>query len=94
MSTLDATQQEILVVIAGFIREVIGEDAEDIPIAMETSFADDLEIESIEIVALAEKIQERWGEELDFAGWLSSKELDEIIQLRVGDLVEYIAACT
>ena len=84
----------ILEGVAEMIREVIGEDwADDVPIAMETSFAKDLELESIEFVALAEKLKERYGREVDFAGWLGGMELDQILGLRVGQLVELIVRC-
>ena len=63
------------------------------PITMATSFNADLELESIEFVALAEKLQQRYGESVDFVGWISRKELDQIIGLTVGELVEFIASC-
>lgn len=85
---------EALAVVAEILREVIGEDwANEIEITRETSFADDLELESIEFVALAERLQERYGADVDFVGWLSGKELDDIIALRVGDLVAFIERC-
>ena len=88
------TQDSTLEVVTGMIREVIGEDWElERPITAETSFADDLELESIEFVALAEKLHGRYGADVDFVAWLSGKELNEIIQLRVGDVVEYIDRC-
>jgi len=49
----------------------------------------DLEIESIELVALGEQLQERYAH-VDFAGWLSTMEVDEIIAMTVGDLVDHI----
>jgi acyl carrier protein len=68
--------------VSAMIREVIGEDWDlDEEITMETSFSDDLELESIEFVSLAEKIQAEYGDSVDFVTWLSSKELDEIIAL-------------
>ena len=63
------------------------------PIGMQTSFNADLELESIEFVALAEKLQEEYGVNVDFVGWISKKELDDIIALTVGELVEFIASC-
>jgi acyl carrier protein len=88
------SQDKTLEEVARMIREVIGEDWElDQPITRETSFAEDLELESIEFVALAEKLQTTYGARLDFVPWLSSKELDEIIALKVGDVVEYIERC-
>jgi len=86
--------QESLERLAGFIREVIGEEwADDIEIVAETSFNNDLELESIEFVALAEKLQEHYGKRVDFVGWLSGKDINEIIQMTVGDLVEFIVSC-
>lgn len=87
-------RDETLAEVADIIREVIGEAwVDETPIGLETSFSDDLELESIEFVALAERLQERYGEGVDFVGWLSQKTLDDIIALRVGELVEHIQQC-
>jgi acyl carrier protein len=89
-----AGPDEILPVVAELIREVIGEEwAQDTPIELGTSFSDDLELESIEFVALAEALQERYGQSVDFVGWLSGMELNRIIGLEVGDLVRFIQTC-
>ncbi len=86
-----STQAEILVTVTQLLHDVIGEEwAGDIDIEMETSFSDDLELESIEFVALAEKMQETFGDSINFAGWLSSLELDAIIGLKVGDVVDFV----
>jgi acyl carrier protein len=88
------TREEVLATVARLIAEVIGEEwIEDQAITLETSFEKDLELESIEFVALAEKLQERYGKGVDFVGWLSGKELDEIIGFTVGELVEFIVRC-
>jgi acyl carrier protein len=88
------SKDSVLNEVARVVRDVIGEEwASDIPISLTSSFADDLELESIEFVALAERLKEKYGKKVDFAGWLAKKELKEIIGLRVGDLVEFIAAC-
>ncbi len=85
---------EILNTVATLVREVIGEEwAEEVEIAPETSFSDDLELESIEFVALAEALETHYGADVDFVGWLSGMELDAIIALKVGDLVEFIRRC-
>ncbi len=87
-------ENAVLATVSELIREVIGEEwANDVAIEMCTSFSDDLELESIEFVALAELLQERYGEAVDFVGWLSDMELDEIITLEVGVLVQYIERC-
>jgi acyl carrier protein len=89
-----ADEQEVLHTVAGMIRDVVGEDwARDVPIGMHTAFGKDLELESIEFVALAEKVQSRYGQSVDFVNWLSQKDLDTIINLTVGDVVEFIVRC-
>jgi acyl carrier protein len=86
--------ERVLAELATLVREVIGEAwAEDVPITLETSFGADLELESIEFVALAERLTARYGSQVDFAGWLADKELGDIIGLRVGQVVEFIVAC-
>jgi len=81
--------------LATSLREVIGESwADDLAITRETSFNRDLELESIEFVALAEKLQEAYGGRVDFAAWLADQELDKIIQLTVGEVVDFIHSCT
>ena len=86
---------DILATVAQLIKEVVGEEwITDTPIGMTTSFSDDLELESIEFVALAERLQETYGEPVNFVGWISEMELDDIITLRVGQLVEFIARCS
>ena len=92
---LDAHKAEVLGHVARLIREVIGEEwAEDVPIGMATSFSGDLELESIEFVALAERLRGAYGAGVDFAGWLATMELKDILSLDVGQLVEFIARCT
>jgi acyl carrier protein len=86
--------QAVLETVAALLREVMGDEGGlGPPIGMDTSFNADLELESIELVALAEKLHERYGERVDFAGWISGMELDAIIGLRVKDLVERIVQC-
>jgi acyl carrier protein len=84
----------ILRTVEKFVLEIAGDELLLAgPITMTTSFNADLELESIEFVALAEKLQAHYGASVDFVGWISKKELDEIIGLTVGDLVEFIASC-
>jgi acyl carrier protein len=81
------TVEKLLVEVAGDELLLVG------PITPATSFNADLELESIEFVALAEKLQQHYGASVDFVGWISKKELDQIIALTVGELVEFIASC-
>jgi acyl carrier protein len=88
------SNEEILRTVEKLVVEVAGDEILLAgPITMETSFNADLELESIEFVALAEKLQQHYGSSIDFVGWISKKELDQIIALTVGELVEFIASC-
>jgi acyl carrier protein len=85
---------EILRTVEKLIVDVVGDEiALTGPITMTTSFNQDLELESIEFVALAERLQQHYGQGIDLVGWISTKELDQIISLTVGELVEFIASC-
>ena len=63
---------------------------DDIEITMTTTFNRDLELESIDLVTLAGLLQERYGRQVNFAEFLAGMEFDEIIELTVGRLVEYV----
>ncbi|WP_344603006.1 phosphopantetheine-binding protein [Sporichthya brevicatena] len=92
--TVDArttAEAEVLDVVRRLITETIGEEyLLDLEIGMDTSFEDDLEMESIEFVKFGAKLTEHYGGDVDFAGFLADKDLDEIIEMRVGTVVEYV----
>jgi acyl carrier protein len=83
--------EDVRTMIAGIIGQDV--DLNDREIALDTSFNRDLELESIEFVVLSEQLQNRYGKDIDFAGWLAGKELQDIINLRVGDVVRFIEQC-
>lgn len=87
-------REEVLLRVAALIREVVAEPwIDDVPITFETSFNEDLELESIEFVALAEQLQEEFGQQVNFTEWLAERQLAEIIGLRVGEVVDFIVTC-
>ena len=87
------TPERVLADLEEILIEVIGDDLLlDGPLTMETSFDQDLQLESIEFVALSEKLLETYGEQVDFVSWLAEMELDDIIALTVGQLVDFVAA--
>ncbi len=75
--------------LATMITEVIGDD--HFGITATSSFRDELAFESIQFIALAELIQERWTS-VDFVSWISTKGVPELLALRVGDVADYIVA--
>jgi acyl carrier protein len=86
------TTGEVLAEVARILGEVIGEEEMEMlgEITLDTSFNTDLELESIEFVALAELLLERYGGKVDFIDWIADMELDEIISMKVGDMVSFI----
>ena len=75
-----------------FLSEMIGEDVvEEMDITGRTIFSKDLELSSIEIVTLAEKVNSYYGKNLDFSSWLYSLKLNALINLSVDDVVNYIS---
>lgn len=81
----------VLDAVIATIRATIGEDwIDDFEIGLQTRFNDDLELESIEFVKIADALQAHYGTRLDLAGWLSGKSIHELINLSVGDLVDFI----
>ena len=85
------TSDEVLAEVRSVLVEVIGDDfLLDTEIELDTSFNEDLELESIEFVALSERLLERYGSQVDFVAWMAEMDLDEIIALTVGELVDFI----
>jgi acyl carrier protein len=86
---------DVLETVRDMLVEVIGpEYLLDLSVELDTRFDEDLEIESLEFVALAERLLHHYGGQVDFVAWLATMELDEIIALTVGDLVTFIVAST
>jgi acyl carrier protein len=86
--------EEIFAVLKIFITEVIGEEfVEDMDITRESSFTKDLEMDSIEIVSFSEKVKAHFGDNIDFTGWLSGMDLDQLINLKLDDIIKHIETC-
>jgi acyl carrier protein len=59
---------------------------------MDTTFGHDLELESIEFVALADRLRTEFGERVNFVEFLAEKNVDDMVSLTVGDVVRYVAS--
>lgn len=89
--TTQITRESVLADLERILLEVVGDDLlMDGPLTMETSFSDDLQLESIEFVALAEELLNTYGEKVDFVSWMSGMELDEVVALTAGTVVEFV----
>ena len=93
MTTTEASRDVVFAEIDGMLRKVLAElGVDDVEISEQTSFNEDLELESIDLVTLTALATERWGEPVNLAEFLADKDLDEVISLKVGDLVDFVAA--
>ncbi len=91
MDSIEQQKEEVFELLKKFITEVVGEDiAEELDITPDSSFTKDLEMDSIEIVSFAEKVKSTYGEGIDFNGWLSEMEMEQLINLSIKDVVNYI----
>lgn len=83
----------VLADIAGMLRELLEEyGLDEAEIGRETAFHEDLELESIDLVSLSGSLREHYGDRVNFAEFVADLELEEIIALTVGQLVDYVVA--
>ena len=62
----------------------------DLEVTRDTTFSDDLALESIEFVALAEKLQQHYGDGVSFISFIAELDINDIMAMSVGRLVDYI----
>lgn len=94
-ATTDLSQEAVLEAVAGMIHQVLDKyDIEDVEITMDSSLHDDLELESIDLVTLAGLLQEKYGDAVNLAEFLAEMDLDDVIALRVGQLVDFVRTAT
>ena len=93
IETTAANEVTVLAQLTGMLRELLEEyGLDDTEITMDTTFHDDLELESVDLVALSGQLREHYGDRVNFATFIAERDLDEIIALTVGELVRYIVA--
>jgi acyl carrier protein len=73
------------------VTEIIGEDAAELlDFTEESTFILDLEMDSIQLIHLAERVNDRYGDQVDFVGWLSTKPIEDLLALTVGDVANFV----
>ncbi|MFI9639306.1 acyl carrier protein [Micromonospora sp. NPDC051925] len=89
---MPAAQDTILAELTEMIDAVLGDFADDQVVTMDTTFSDDLGMESIDVVALAGRLQSRYGDTVNFAHFVAKLDLETVRELKVGQLVTHIAS--
>lgn len=93
VETTGTDEATVLARLAGMLQELLAEyGLDDTEITMDTTFHDDLELESVDLVALSGQLREHYGDRVNFATFIAERDLDEIIALTVGELVRYVVA--
>ena len=78
-------------IVKEFLADVIGEEfIEEYDLGLDSTLTGDLEMESIEIVELAEKIKTNYQGSVDMAEWIAKLSLEQLIALTIGDVVRFI----
>ncbi|GAB3726062.1 phosphopantetheine-binding protein [Amycolatopsis oliviviridis] len=91
MTTETVPAETVLADIAVMLRELLEEyGLDDAEIGRDTKFHDDLELESVDLVTLSGRLREHYGDKVNFAEFIAERELDEIIALTVGELVDHV----
>jgi acyl carrier protein len=83
-------QEALLTELRAMILEVMEEEEGEVEVRFESHFQRDLELESIELIALGDLLRARYGQDLDFTGWLTQLSLDDLAALTVGDLTRWL----
>ena len=83
---------EVLAEVIGMIDTLLGDYGldQDDPITLDTTFHDDLELESVDLVTLAGLLAERYGPRVNLAEYFAEKDMDQVIAMTVGDIVAYV----
>jgi acyl carrier protein len=75
------------------LMEVVGEEFYEVyDVGLDSTFAEDLELESMEILELAERLIETYEGRVDFVGWFANMEFEELVELDLGTLVDFITS--
>ena len=89
------SRTEILAVLVDVLEKVLDQyGLDDSEITEDTTFHDDLGLESIDLVAVGQMLAEHYGEQVNLAAFLAEKDLDDVIGITVGDLVSFVESST
>jgi acyl carrier protein len=95
MSTTGTRQGELFEsvqkTVTGTIIDVVGQEFyEECEVGLESTFAEDIELESMEMMEIAERLMITYEGKVDFVAWFADMELEEIIDLTLGQVIDYI----
>lgn len=95
---MSISHDEILELVTEQLVMIMELEEGELDINMQSRFQDDLELESIEMIALGDAVKSHYAQldhkqiDVDFAGWLSQLSIEQLMELSVGDLVNWLHA--
>jgi acyl carrier protein len=96
MSTAGSTRQGELFegvekAVTGTIIDVVGQEFyEECEVTLDSTFAEDIELESMEMMEIAERLMLMYEGKVDFVAWFADMELEDLIDLTLGQVVDFI----
>jgi acyl carrier protein len=87
---MPADQSEILAEVVAMLCAIRDDLDTGVVITFDSTFRGDLGIESIDVVALAGRLQSRYGSAVNFPQFVAGLELESLTDLTVGDLTRFI----
>jgi acyl carrier protein len=90
-----AAQENVNDVVMKLLSDVIGaEFFAEYDVSSDSTLTGDLEMESMEIVELAEKIKVYYQNKVDMSEWMAKLSLEKLVALNVGDVTEFVENAT
>lgn len=87
----DPLYESVRATVETAIRDVVGEwYYEECQVGLDSTFAEDIQLESMEVMEIAERLIEHYDGKVDFVAWFAELELDDLIDLTVGRIVDFI----
>jgi acyl carrier protein len=79
--------------LAAVLALVTGDESLGASLSAATRLEGDLCLDSLDLVALAARLRDRYGSAVDLVGYVAGLGIDEIIGLTVGDVCGYVDRC-
>jgi len=89
---MTAAQSRLFADVVNVLIEVTGEDADwAAGITPASQLEGDLRLDSVEMLALADRLRARYGDTVDLPAHWAELDIDALIALTVNDVVAYLA---
>lgn len=82
---------EVYKTVVDTIIAVVGQEFyEESEIGLDSTFAEDVELESTEVLEIGENLIETYEGKVDFVAWFADMDLENLIELSLRDFINFI----